>query len=204
MADYASGLIQALRGNSQAPAPQSAVPGYELFTPQYAQASTPMQLRDFSGMAFNPPVQTHEAAPMQQQNKVIETLRNFPVLTHQPYDGGNDSGMLGQGGGYASPSGQKFAEALASAGSTYGSLLGGMLPGGLAASMASRGYIDSRLNDAALNGGYTGMYSGNAAFGGRPNNTTVAGALGPLSGDAWGGIDPGPFGGVDPNGIDQI
>lgn len=91
MADYASGLIQALRGNSQAPATQSAVPGYELFTPQYAQATTPMQLRDFSGMAFNPQVQTHAAAPMkQQQSKVIETLRNFPVLTHPRYDGGND------------------------------------------------------------------------------------------------------------------
>lgn len=189
MADYASNLIQALRGNSAAQAPQSDAPGYELFSPQYQQATSRMTPHDYSGMAFNPQVQEHPTAPgAMPPNKTIEMLRNFPVLTQPQYTGGGEGGGRGgMAGNYAAPNGQTLAEQMASAGSTYGSLLGGMLPGGMLANMASGAYIDGRLSDAALNGGYTGMYSGNAAFGNRANNTAVAGALGPLSGDAWGG-----------------
>ena len=98
--------------------------------------------------------------------------------------------------GYEAPSTQSFAEGLASAGVNYGNALGGFLPGGFVAKMLGNAYIDSRLSDAALNGGYTGTYTGDAAFGDRPNNTmteaqtqaAIAGTGGgPLSGEAWGG-----------------
>lgn len=105
MADYASSLIQALRGSSAAQAPQSAVPGYELFSPQYQQSTSRMVPRDYSGMAFNPQVQTHQAAPQTATpNKTIEMLRNFPVLSHPQYDGGA-GGYSGMNGGSGSAAG---------------------------------------------------------------------------------------------------
>lgn len=106
MADYASSLIQALRGSTAAQAPQSAVPGYELFSPQYQQSTSRMVPRDYSGMAFNPQVQTHQAAPAQATaNKTIELLRNFPVLSHPQYTGGDGGGYAGMNGGSGSAAG---------------------------------------------------------------------------------------------------
>lgn len=96
MADYASSLIQALRGSSAAQAPQSAGSGYELFSPQYQQSSSRMVPRDYSGMAFNPQVQTHQAAPEKvTPNKTIELLRNPPVLSQPQYDGNGYQGYTG-------------------------------------------------------------------------------------------------------------
>lgn len=205
MADYASSLIQALRGSSSPASSPSAAPGYELFAPQYQQAAAmPVAPRSYSGMAFNPQVlhQQNVTTPRASRTETPQqTLRNLPAVLRSLYSEGvgNDRGM---GPGYATPSGQTLAEQMASAGSTYGSLAGGMLPGGMMANMASGAYIDGRLNDAARNGGYSGMYSGNAAFGNRANNTAVAGSLGPLSGDAWGGVAVDGWGGL--SGLDGL
>jgi len=122
----------------------------------------------------------------------------YEEIMAQPAMGGGGGGGGGQpqDGGYARPSTQSLAEALASAGMNYGSGWGALLPGGWFANLAGEAYRESRLNDAALNGGYTGTYTGGAAFGDRPNNTmteaqtqaAIAGTGGgPLSGEAFGG-----------------
>jgi hypothetical protein len=112
--------------------------------------------------------------------------------------GGSGGDSFANTSNYAAPSGQTTAEALASAGIgfsknplSYALPFGlGRLPGFLGAR-----YIDSRLANAAKFGGYSGMYTGDAAFGDRANNTmteaqtqaAIAGTGGgPLSGPAWG------------------
>lgn len=126
-------------------------------------------------------------------NGVSQPTNTTPLIINQIREGvGNDAS---NGGQYQAPSGQTFVEQMASAGKTYGNLLGGMLPGGLVANFASNAYMDSRMNDAAKNGGHAGTYTGDAAFGNRANNTTTeaqtqAGITGksgggPLSGGAW-------------------
>lgn len=120
----------------------------------------------------------------------------YEEIMAQPAMSMGGGGGQPQDDGYASPSTQSLAEALASAGMNYGSGWGALLPGGWFANLAGEAYREGRLNNAALNGGYTGTYTGGAAFGDRPNNTmteaqtqaAIAGTGGgPLSGEAFGG-----------------
>ena len=130
------------------------------------------------------------AAP---SNYYEELLRQQALLNANRGGGGRGEPA---GPGYAAPSTQSIAEGLASAGVNYGNLLGGLLPGGFATKLLGNYYINSRLADAAQNGGYTGTYTGDAAFGDRPNNTMTEAQTqaaiegtggGPLSGEAFGG-----------------
>ena len=99
--------------------------------------------------------------------------------------------------GYEAPSTQSFAEGLASAGINYANTpFGYLLPGSFVTEALGNYYKDSRMADAAKNGGYTGTYTGYAAFGDRPNNTMTEAQTqaaidgtggGPLSGESWGG-----------------
>ena len=112
--------------------------------------------------------------------------------------GGSGGDSFANTSNYAAPSGQTTAEALASAGIGLSkSPLSFLLPFGLGRLPGYLGarYIDSRLSNAAKFGGYSGMYTGDAAFGDRANNTmteaqtqaAIAGTGGgPLSGAAWG------------------
>jgi hypothetical protein len=122
-------------------------------------------------------------------------VSRYEEIMARPAMGGG-GGYQSQNEGYASPSTQSLAEALASAGINYGNALGGWLPGGWATRLAGEAYRENRLNNAALNGGYTGTYTGYAAFGDRPNNTMTEAQTqaaidgtggGPLSGEAFGG-----------------
>ena len=118
-----------------------------------------------------------------------------------------DSGGSGSSAGsdYAAPSTQSTPEALASAAVNYGTAAGGLLPGGFIANTLGNAYIDSRTSEAAKNGGHTGTYTGNAAFGVDGINNTMTEAQtqaaisgtggGPLSGSAWGGSPPSDLGG---------
>ena len=92
---------------------------------------------------------------------------------------------MGQGAESYAPSTQTLGAGLASAGINYGNLLGGLLPYGRLAGMLGNAYKESQLSNAALNGGYTGTYTGDAAFGDRVNNVATEGGLGPLSGAAF-------------------
>ena len=98
--------------------------------------------------------------------------------------GGRDRPDLGN---YSAPSTQSLGEGLASAGVNYGNILGGMMPlGGLAGALG-KSYINNRLSQAATEGGYTGTYTGDAAFGKDGiNNIATEGGLGPLSGGGFG------------------
>ena len=99
--------------------------------------------------------------------------------------------------GYEAPSTQSFAEGLASAGINYANTpFGYLLPGSFVTEALGNYYKDSKMADAAKNGGYTGTYTGYAAFGDRPNNTMTEAQTqaaidgtggGPLSGESWGG-----------------
>ena len=99
--------------------------------------------------------------------------------------------------GYEAPSTQSFAEGLASAGINYANTpFGYLLPGSFVTEALGNYYKDSRMADAAKNGGYTGTYTGYAAFGDRPNNNMTEAQTqaaidgtggGPLSGESWGG-----------------
>jgi hypothetical protein len=120
------------------------------------------------------------------------------TTTQNPSVAGGGGGS--QSSGYVSPSTQSIGEGLASAGIGYGTALGGFLPGAFIAKMLGEGYINSRLNTAATEGGETGTYTGEAAFGGRDNNTmtqaqtqaamTAEGGGGPLSGPAFMNVTP--------------
>lgn len=187
-ANYSSDLIKTLRDtNQQNNAANAGFTGYG-YTPRTVQTYTPSSVPKMQ-MAFDPAVlQQTPSTPKAPAETAPTQSPVAPMLPGylSPNDG-REGSMIG--GGYSAPSGQTTAEQLASAGVTYGNLLGGMLPGGMAAGALGNAYIDSRLNGAALNGGYTGMYTGDAAFGGRTNNTATAGGTGPLSGDAWGTVD---------------
>ena len=102
----------------------------------------------------------------------------------QVHQGGGNQQMGGGQEGYT-PSTQSLGAGLASAGINYGNLLGGMLPYGRIASLLGNAYKESQLSNAALYGGYTGTYTGDAAFGDRVNNVATEGGLGPLSGAAF-------------------
>ena len=127
--------------------------------------------------AFAAP-QASSAAP----SSVVGSL--FGEQYPQVHQGGGNQ-QMGQGQGYASPSTQSMGASLASAGINYGSLLGGMMPYGAVAKALGNAYKESQLSNAALNGGYTGTYTGDAAFGDRVNNVATEGGLGPLSGAAF-------------------
>jgi len=138
---------------------------------------------DYTG-GFTPYQRPAPRLPV-QQDQYAEIIRQL---------GGGNAGDRSQDGGYARPSTQSLAEALASAGMNYGSGWGALLPGGWFTNLAGEAYREGRLNNAALNGGYTGTYTGGAAFGDRPNNTmteaqtqaAIAGTGGgPLSGEAF-------------------
>ena len=165
---------------------------YAQYFPQQAPVNTQALQQWYSpdgSSAFAAPMDALVAAPA--SSSVVSSL--FGDQYPQTRQGGNS--QVSQGQGYAAPSTQSLGAGLASAGIGYGSLLGGMLPFGGIASLLGNAYVNNQLSNAAALGGYTGTYTGQAAFGDRPNNVAVAGALGPLSGGGFGPTGPSGYSG---------
>lgn len=174
---------------------QTLADAYAQYFPQQAPVNTQALQQWYSpsgSSAFAAPMGA-SAAP----SSVVGSL--FGEQYPQVHQGGGNQQMGGGQEGYA-PSTQSLGAGLASAGINYGNLLGGMLPYGRIASLLGNAYKESQLSNAALYGGYTGTYTGDAAFGDRVNNVATEGGLGPLSGAAFsnmggGGGNYGNFGG---------
>lgn len=152
---------------------------YAQYFPQQAPVNTQALQQWYSpqggSSAFAAPMGA-SAAP-----SVVGSL--FGEQYPQVHQGGNSQREQGVVG-YA-PSTQSLGAGLASAAINYGSLLGGTLPYGALAGLLGNAYKESQLNNAATLGGYTGTYTGQAAFGDRVNNLATEGALGPLSGGGF-------------------
>lgn len=177
---------------------QTLADAYAQYFPQQAPVNTQALQQWYSpqggSSAFAAPMGA-SAAP-----SVVGSLFGEQYPQVRQGGGGN---QMGQGAeGYA-PSTQSFGAGLASAGINYGSLLGGALPYGALAKMLGNAYVNSQLSNAALNGGYTGTYTGQAAFGDRLNNVATEGGLGPLSGGAFNnmGGGGGGYGGAATGGV---
>ena len=158
---------------------QTLADAYAQYFPQQAPVNT-QALQQW----YSPSGSSAFAAPMgaSAPSSVVGSL--FGEQYPQVHQGGGNQQMGGGQEGYA-PSTQTLGAGLASAGINYGNLLGGMLPYGRIASLLGNAYKESQLSNAALNGGYTGTYTGDAAFGDRVNNVATEGGLGPLSGAAF-------------------
>ena len=159
---------------------QTLADAYAQYFPQQAPVNTQALQQWYSpngSSAFAAPVGA-SAAP----SSVVGSL--FGEQYPQVNQGGGGS-QMSQGAENYAPSTQTLGAGLASAGINYGNLLGGMLPYGRIASLLGNAYKESQLSNAALNGGYTGTYTGDAAFGDRVNNVATEGDLGPLSGAAF-------------------
>lgn len=154
---------------------------YAQYFPQQAPVNTQALQQWYSpqggSLAFASPMNMG-AAP---STSIVGSLfgEQYPQVNQR---GGGGVGAGPQG---YSPSTQSFGAGLASAGISYGNLLGGMMPYGRIAGLLGNAYKESQMSDAALNGGYTGTYTGDAAFGDRVNNVATEGGLGPLSGGAF-------------------
>lgn len=164
---------------------------YAQYFPQQAPVNTQALQQWYSPQGFSPNGSSAFAAPMgasmaPMSSSVVGSL--FGDQFPQVRGGG---GQATQGAGYASPSTQSFGAGLASAGINYGNLLGGLMPYGRIAGLLGNAYKESQLSNAALNGGYTGTYTGDAAFGDRANNVATEGGLGPLSGGAFNNMGSG-------------
>ena len=176
---------------------QTLADAYAQYFPQQAPVNT-QALQQW----YSPSGSSAFAAPQVSSapSSVVGSL--FGEQYPQVHQGGGNQ-QMGQGQGYASPSTQSMGASLASAGINYGSLLGGMMPYGAVAKALGNAYKESQLSNAALNGGYTGTYTGDAAFGNRVNNVATEGGLGPLSGAAFSnmGGGGGGYGGAATGGV---
>ena len=177
---------------------QTLADAYAQYFPQQAPVNTQALQQWYSpngSSAFAAPMGA-SAAP----SSVVGSL--FGEQYPQVHQGGGNQQMGGGQEGYT-PSTQSLGAGLASAGINYGNLLGGMLPYGRIASLLGNAYKESQLSNAALNGGYTGTYTGDAAFGDRVNNVATEGGLGPLSGAAFSnmGSGGGGYGGAATGGV---
>jgi hypothetical protein len=125
---------------------------------------------------------SYEYDPMKQLFSKIESMpsddQTRQMTEKRPMQGG-----IPAHSGYEAPSTQGLSEGIASGLVGYGSM--GFMPGGFIAKMLGQSMINSALANAALNGGYTGTFTGPAAFSGGVGNITTEGSSGPISGEAF-------------------